>query len=308
MPDKCLITVAGATASGKTRLGIALARHYQTEILSADSRQFYKEMAIGTAVPSEAELAAVPHHCIQHISIFDSYSVGDFEREALAILERLFSRQELVIMVGGSGLYLDAVTKGLDDFPQVSPGIRQQLTKQLEKEGIGRLQEQLRVLDPDHFAKVDLGNPRRLIRALEISLGTGLPYSSFLNQKKGSRPFRRLTLGLQADRKTLYERINQRVDQMLAEGLLDEAKALLPYKHLNALQTVGYKELFHYLEGGCDLQTAVAEIKKNSRRFAKRQDTWFRKNKEIEWLPFDAPLEQAIAIIEKFRNSPPYEN
>jgi tRNA dimethylallyltransferase len=298
MAKNYLIAVVGPTAIGKTPLAIALAKHFRTEIISADSRQFFKELTIGTAVPSEEELKSAPHHFIQHISIFQPYSVGEFEREALQRLEKLFSSHDIVIMAGGSGLYLDAVTKGLDDFPAVAPEIRPQLEERLRTEGIGILQQELRILDPDYYAKVDLQNPHRLIRALEISLGTGQPYSSFLKGKQQRRSFKVLTVGLTAGRETIYERINQRVDRMLSEGLLEEVKSLYPFRNLNALQTVGYKELFAYLEGSTELDTAVSEIKKNTRRFAKRQLTWFRKQEDILWTDYRQPPEETIKTVE----------
>jgi len=298
MPAEYLVSVVGPTALGKTRLAIALARHFNTEILSADSRQFYKEMAIGTAVPSASDLKAVPHHFVQHIGIHQSYSVGDFEREGLACLHKLFNRHQLVIMAGGSGLYINALTLGLDSFPKASRGIRKALQETLEKEGLGPLQEQLQELDPDYYDTVDLQNPQRLIRALEVAIACGQPYSSFLKGNRASRPFSVLTLGLEAPRELLYERINSRVDQMVANGLLEEARGLFAFRNLNALNTVGYKEMFSYLEGHMDFDTAVAEIKKNTRRFAKRQLTWFRKQPEIHWIDFRLPPQKAIEIIE----------
>jgi tRNA dimethylallyltransferase len=298
MAQNYLIAVVGPTAIGKTPLAIALAKHFETEIVSADSRQFFKELTIGTAVPSEEELKSAPHHFIQHISIFQPYSVGDFEREAIPLLERLFVSQKVVIMVGGSGLYLDAVIKGLDSFPPVPPGIRQQLEARLRVEGIGVLQEELRKLDPDYHAKVDLQNPHRLVRALEVSLETGLPYSSFLKAEGRQRSFKVLTIGLTAAREIIYERINRRVDSMLDKGLLEEVKSQYPFRNLNALQTVGYKELFGYLEGIVDLDTAVSDIKKNTRRFAKRQMTWFRKQEDILWTDYRQPPEETINTVE----------
>lgn len=295
---KYLIAVVGPTAIGKTRLAIALAQHFNTEIISADSRQFYKELTIGTAVPSMDELKSVPHHFIQHLSIFRSYSVGDFEREAMQRLNRLFTGHRVVIMAGGSGLYLDALTKGLDSFPPVAPGIRLQLEEKLRVEGISALQQELLMLDPDYHAKVDLQNPRRLIRALEVCLGTGRPYSSYRNGKGSARPFKLFSIGITAPRETLYERINQRVDNMIAQGLLEEAKSLYQHRNLNALQTVGYKELFAYFEGNTDLDTAVSEIKKNTRRFAKRQMTWFRKQEDIFWTDYRQPLGETIKTVE----------
>ncbi len=285
--DKFLISVVGPTAIGKTSLAISLAKHYKTEIVSADSRQFFKEMQIGTAVPSKKELATVPHHFIQHKSILENYSVGDFEKEAIALLSHLYKKHDFVIMVGGSGLYVDAVTKGLDEFPDVDPGIRKDLNKKLKEKGIVELQNQLKLLDESQYAKIDIENPHRLIRALEICIGSGQPYSSFLNKKKTNRPFKTITISLKADRQVIYDRINQRVDQMIEEGLLKEARKMHPHSALNALQTVGYKELFKYFDGEWDLDFAISEIKKNTRRFAKRQLTWYRKNEKLIWFDYD---------------------
>ncbi len=296
---KILISVIGPTAIGKTKLAIALAQHFKTEIISADSRQFFKEMQIGTAVPSTEELAAAPHHFIQHKSIFDTYSVGDFEKEAIHKLEELFKQKDIIIMVGGSGLYVDSVTKGLDYFPAVDPKIREELNSVLEEKGIEPLQQQLKTLDPTYFKKVDIENPHRIIRALEICIGSGKPYSSFLNKDKGNRPFKILTVGINADREIIYNRINQRVDIMVEEGLVSEAKTLLQHKTLNALQTVGYRELFNYFEGEWTLDFAISEIKKNTRRFAKRQLTWFKKNENTVWVAFDGKISDIKHLIEK---------
>ncbi|WP_165749714.1 tRNA (adenosine(37)-N6)-dimethylallyltransferase MiaA [Cellulophaga sp. Z1A5H] len=296
--EKTLISVVGPTAIGKTKLAIALAKHYNTEIISADSRQFFKEMNIGTAVPTTDELAAAPHHFIQHKSISEPYSVGDFERDATTKLDQLFKTNTVVIMVGGSGLYVDAVTKGLDHFPVVEESIRQKLNEELAEKGIITLQEQLQDLDPDYFKKVDLHNPHRLVRALEICIGTGKPYSSFLNKDKNKRPFKTITIGIEADRTMIYERINLRVDLMIKAGLVDEVKSLIEYKALNALQTVGYKEIFNYFDGLWELDFAISEIKKNTRRFAKRQLTWFRKATAITWVDFDEKISDVVHKIE----------
>jgi len=297
MVDKTLISVVGQTALGKTKLAIALARHFNTEILSADSRQFYKEMSIGTAVPSQKELAAAPHHFIQHKSIFEDYSVGDFERDGLSLLDNLFKENDIVILVGGSGLYIDAISKGLDDFPEVSPEIRNILNEKLKTEGIEILQEELKQKDALHYDSIDLNNPHRLIRALEICIGTGKPYSSFLNGKKKRRPFKTIAVGLQAEREIVYDRINQRVDKMMREGLLKEAKGLFEYRNLNALQTVGYKELFKHFDNEWELDFAVSEIKKNTRRFAKRQMTWFKKNETTLWVDYQYDLNALINTL-----------
>jgi tRNA dimethylallyltransferase len=297
MKAKTLIVVLGPTGIGKTGLAIKLAQHYQTSIISADSRQFYKEMSIGTAVPTKEELQAVTHYFIQHKSIVESYTVGDFERETLAVLHDLFEANDIVLMAGGSGLYIDAVVRGLDTFPPIDPEVRNTLNKKLEEFGLPILQAQLKELDPIYAAKVDLFNPQRVIRALEVCLSSGKPYSAFLNKNKAARPFKTIMLGMEAPRNIVYQRINTRVDTMMAEGLLNEVKGLIEHKHLNALQTVGYKELFRYLDGDCSLDDAVDEIKKNTRRFAKRQGTWFRRTQDIVWVDYDLPCNAIIEIL-----------
>ncbi|MEM1257784.1 MAG: tRNA (adenosine(37)-N6)-dimethylallyltransferase MiaA [Bacteroidota bacterium] len=295
---KVLIAIVGPTAIGKTSRAISLAHHFNTEIFSADSRQFFKEMQIGTAVPSALELEAARHHFIQRISIFDTYSVGDYEREAIQALQRHFKRRDIAILVGGSGLYMDALLYGLDDFPKVPEKIRNELNEVHEKEGITALQGKLKALDSQYYSQVDLQNPQRLIRALEVCISSGKPYSSFLGSKRIPRDFKFVLVGLHAEREIIYDRINQRVDQMLENGLIEEAKALYPHKHLNALNTVGYKELFDYFEGNISLEIAIAEIKKNTRRFAKRQLTWYRKNKDIHWLSHDMSKMEFINLIQ----------
>lgn len=293
-----LINITGPTAIGKTSLAIEVAKHFETEIISADSRQFFKEMKIGTAVPETAELKAAPHHFIQHISIEENYSVGDFEREAIRKLNEIFRNNRVAVMVGGSGLYIKAVTEGLDDFPEVDPKIRENLNKHLEEDGIDWLQQKLFLLDPEHYRNMDVQNPHRLIRALEICIGTGKTFSSFLNKAKPQRDFKTISIGLMAEREIIYDRINKRVDMMIENGLVEEAKSLYPKRELNALNTVGYKELFQYFDGKIDLDTAISEIKKNTRRFAKRQLTWFRKDKEIEWFEFDEDRARIFSYIE----------
>ncbi len=297
--EKTLLSVVGPTAIGKTTLAITLAQYYDTEIISADSRQFFKEMEIGTAVPNKEELSLAKHHFIQHKSIFESYSVGDFERDALQLLEKLFEEKDTVIMVGGSGLYIDAVIRGLDDFPKIDSDIRKQLNERLHKEGIGKLQEELKKIDASYYKKVDLDNPHRVVRALEVCIGTGKPYSSFLSSEKKNRPFRTITIGLEAERTLVYERINNRVDTMIDEGLIDEAKSLATYQELNALHTVGYKELFKSFNGEWNLDFAISEIKKNTRRFAKRQMTWFKKNKDILWIPYDTSVKTLLSELNR---------
>lgn len=298
LQKKHLITVIGPTAIGKTALAIEIAQHYKCEIISADSRQFFKEMAIGTAVPSKDELQAAKHHFIQNISIFDDYTVGDFEREAIAKLDELFHDNDYAVMVGGSGLYIDAVLKGFDDFPDIDPSIRERLIAEYGKNGIEYLQQELERLDPVHYEKVAKENPQRLMRALEVCIGSGKPYSSFLNIKKNSRNFTPIVVGLDADREVMYNRINQRVDIMVESGLIEEARELYPNKKLNALQTVGYRELFSYFDGELTLDFAIGEIKKNTRRFAKRQMTWFKRNEAAKWFDFKTPLPEIINYIE----------
>lgn len=297
--NKNLITIVGPTAIGKTSWSIQLAQHFDCPIISADSRQFFKEMRIGTAVPTEEELAAAQHHFIQHKSILDPYSVGDFEKDALEQLKDLFSQNSYAILIGGSGLYIDAVINGLDEFPDIDPTIRVQLQKQMDLEGLESLQSKLKELDPVHFDRMDIQNPHRVMRALEVCIGTGTPYSSFRNQKNKERPFHPIKIGFKADREIIYDRINRRVDIMVAEGLIDEVKKLLPYQSLNALNTVGYKEIFKYLKGEWELNFAISEIKKNTRRFAKRQLTWFRKDPSIQWFDYKNSPEDVFDYIKE---------
>lgn len=299
MHSKFLITVVGPTAIGKTAMAIEMANHFNCEIISCDSRQFFREMTIGTAVPSEMELSAAKHHFIHNKSIFENYTVGDFEKEALVKLDELFKNNDFSVLVGGSGLYVDAILKGFDEFPEVDPKIREMLTTDYEKSGIEYLQKRLKEIDPDYYNSVDTGNPQRMIRALEVSIGSGKPYSSFLNIKKNSRPFIPIVIGLEADREVMYDRINRRVDIMMNHGLMAEAKALYPHKALNALQTVGYRELFSYLDGEIPPDFAVQEIKKNTRRFAKRQMTWFKKNQSVKWFDFQTNPNEIVSYIEK---------
>lgn len=296
--NNTLISIVGPTAIGKTALSIKLAQHFNTEIISADSRQFFKEMSIGTAVPSLEELAGAPHHFIQHQSINDNFNVGDFERAAILKIKELHQTNPTLVMVGGSGLYVKAVTKGLDYFPEVDSSIRTNLNLQFEKDGLLNLQEQLKDLDPQAYKTIAIDNPQRVIRALEICIGTGNPYSSYLTNPEKKRNFKTISIGLNAERSIIYDRINQRVDLMVENGLLEEAKSLFPYKHLNALNTVGYKELFNYFEGNFTLDFAISEIKKNTRRFAKRQLTWFRKDDTIKWFDFETDAKEIIKYIE----------
>ena len=283
-----LIIITGPTAIGKTGLAVFIAKFLKTEIISFDSRQFYKEMKIGTAVPTDEERAQVPHHFIQNLSIHQDYTVGDFEKDALQKLEELFQKHDTVVMVGGSGMFEKAVTEGLDEFPEIDKSIREELNQEFENQGIEPLQNELQQVDPEYFEQVDINNPVRIIRALEIYRGTGKPFSSFRKKQTAPRNFNLIKIGLELPREEIYERINRRVDLMMEEGLLEEVQSLYEFKHLNSLQTVGYKELFDYLDGKTELDFAVDEIKKNTRRYAKRQLTWYRKDENIKWFsPFE---------------------
>lgn len=281
---KKLIVIAGPTASGKTELAIQLANYYKTEIVSCDSRQCFKEMSIGTAKPTEEELLRAKHHFISSHSIQEEFTAGDFEREGLSLIKELFQKHDVVVMVGGSGLYVRAFCHGLDFFPEVSPSVREQLKLELEEEGIERLQKELKEVDPAHYEKLDIHNSQRLIRGLEIYRGTGKTISSFRKNESVKRDFQIIKLGVELPREVLYTRINKRVDLMLEAGLLDEVKRLEPMKHLNALQTVGYKEFFDYLKGETTLEEAVELVKRNTRRYAKRQVTWFKKEEGLVWV------------------------
>ena len=280
---KTLIVVVGPTAIGKTAMAIQLARHFHTEIISADSRQFFKEMEIGTAKPSKEELAEAPHHFINSNSVQTLLSTGDFEIQALKTLESLFQKHNVAIMVGGSGLYIDAVCNGLDKLPDIDLNIREELNERFAREGISFIQTALKEYDTEYFAKVDQSNPQRMIRGVEFFLSTGLKLSSFLTSSKKQRPFNIIKIGLNTDREVLYERINSRVDQMVESGLLEEVKTLLPFRKYNALNTVGYSEIFDYMDGALSLAEAIDKIKQNTRRFAKRQLTWFRKDETTAW-------------------------
>lgn len=308
--NNILIIIVGPTAIGKTSLSIALAKKFNCDIISCDSRQFYKEMKIGTAVPTDEELASTPHHFIQNKSIFDNYSVGDFEKEAIAKLDELFLKNTIQIMVGGSGLYVDAVLKGFDTFPEIDSKFREEVLLHYEEKGLEYLQNQLKELDNGYFNFIfetnpqTLQNPQRMMRFLEVCLGTKKPYSSFLNKEKNKRNFTPIIIGLEADREIMYDRINQRVDLMINEGLLAEAEKLFPNKDLNALQTVGYRELFDYFEGKTTLEFAVEEIKKNTRRFAKRQLTWFKRTENTSWFDYLFDRMEIINFIEnKIKNT-----
>ncbi len=279
---KNLIIIAGPTAVGKTALSIELAKFYNCPVISADSRQFYKEMSIGTAKPTSEEMQDVPHYFINNISIHDVYNVGQFEREAIELIESLFKTNEYLILVGGSGLYINAILNGVDEFEEIPAHIREQLIKDYEEKGITYLQEELKLKDEVYYNQVDLNNPQRIMRALEVCIHTQKPYSSFRTKEKKQRSFNTINILINTEREALYARINKRVDIMMQNGLLEEVKGLYPFKHLNALNTVGYKELFDFIDSKCSLEDAVNLIKQNSRRYAKRQLTWFNHQGEFE--------------------------
>ncbi len=295
-------------------MSIQLAQHFDCEIVSCDSRQFYREMHIGTAAPTIEELSAAKHHFIHNRSVTENYTVGDFEKEAIAKLEELYVEKDFAILVGGSGLYVDAVLKGFDAFPEIENAIRDLVSNQYNQHGLPYLQEQLQEKDPAYFDKLTvenpqtLLNPQRMMRFVEVCLGTGKPYSSFLNQKKNTRTFTPIVIGLEAERNLMYDRINQRVDLMIAAGLLEEVKNLVSYKNLNALQTVGYKELFDCIDEKISLPFAIEEIKKNTRRFAKRQLTWFKRNEDTKWFDFQTDSKEIIKHIETKRNNTNFTN
>lgn len=295
--QKHLIVIGGATATGKTAAAIEVAKYFGTEILSADSRQFYREMSIGTAKPTSAELAQAPHHFINSLSVMDEYSVGDFERETLILLEKIFEKKDVAVMVGGSGLFIRALCEGLDAFPNVPKSVLEELEKKLETEGIEALQTELKEVDPIYFSEVDLQNPMRLLRALSVCRASGKPFSNFRSQEKKQRFFKPIYVLMELERPVLYEKINRRVDEMMVSGLLEEARDLYPLRGLNALQTVGYQELFDFMDGKFSLEEAVENIKQNSRRYAKRQSTWFRK--DPHWQAFSPnDFQEMIAFCE----------
>ncbi|NOX87132.1 MAG: tRNA (adenosine(37)-N6)-dimethylallyltransferase MiaA [Chlorobi bacterium] len=295
---KNLVVVAGPTASGKSDVAILLAKYFKTEIISADSRQFYKEIPIGTAAPGREQLAAVKHHFAGHLSVKDDYNVSRFEQDVLNLLDELFKTHEVVIMVGGSGLYIDAVCKGIDELPEPDETIRNSLNELVEKKGIGTLQRKLKRLDPAYYNQVDLYNPKRLIRAIEVCLQTGKPYSQLRQNKPKKRDFDIIKIGMEVPREILVERIAHRTYEMMEKGWLEEALKVYPMKDCNALNTVGYKELFKYFDGEWDLDTAIQKIITNTRRYARRQMTWFRKDKAIAW--FDpSDVEGMIRLVEE---------
>lgn len=289
---KYLIIIAGPTAVGKTALSIDLAKRYDAEIISSDSRQYYRELSIGTAKPSEEEQQGIRHHFIDSLSIHDDYSIGQFERDVIQSLDEYYKDRDIMIMTGGSGMHIKAITHGLDEFPDVPKSIRDQYEATYQEEGIAKLRDLLQEKDPSYAAKVDLNNPMRLIRALSIIKVSGRPYSSFLNQPAKKRSFTPIYILLERDRDELYERINRRVNQMLDDGLEAEATNLYQHKDLQALNTIGYKEWFEHFDGETTREEAIALIKRNSRRYAKRQMTWFRG--EDQWERFGAEQKDLI--------------
>lgn len=296
--SKTLVVIVGPTAIGKTALAIQVAQHFKTEIISADSRQFFREMEIGTAKPDAIELNAAKHHFINSHSVNELFSTGDFELQAIKVINDIFVSHDVAIMVGGSGLYVNAVINGLDEMPEIDLQIRSKLNHQFETEGLESIQKQLKELDPEYFEKVDQNNPQRIIRGLEVFLSTGKKLSSMLSATKKERPFNIIKIGLNTDRSILYNRINERVDKMLDAGLLKEVESLVEFRKFNALNTVGYSEIFDYLDKKISLEDAISSIKQNTRRFAKRQLTWFRRDEEINWFEPNQ-TEAVISLIDK---------
>lgn len=297
--QKTLISIIGSTGIGKTKLAIEMAKHFGTEIISCDSRQFFKEMKIGTATPSDEELAQAKHHFIGHLSVQDYYSIGQYEEDALEKIEEIFEKNDFAVLVGGSMMYEKAVVEGLNDLPEANAENQEKLQKILDEEGLEKLQEILKNLDEEYYNVVHKENPRRLLRAIDVIWQTGRKYSEIIAEPKDKRDFKVVRIGITAPREIMYERINLRVDKMLENGLIDEVKSLTEYQKLVPLQTVGYTEIFKYLEGTWDLDFAIEEIKKNSRRYAKRQETWNRKVENVTWLPYDYSEEQLDEILSK---------
>ena len=295
---KKLITISGQTASGKTNLSIRLAQNLNCSIISCDSRQFYKEMSIGTAVPSKLELSKANHYFIHHKSVKDNYTVGDFQNDALKLIVNLFKKDDYIILTGGSGMYMDAIVNGIDTFPKIKLGVRELLNEKYNSRGILFLKNKLKELDPEYYDIVDVNNHRRLIRALEVCISTGKPYSSFLNKKNKKYDFESVNFCIKVDRELLYKKINYRVDKMISDGLIKEAKTLLNFKDLNPLNTVGYKELFEHFKGNLTKSQAIEKIKQNTRRYAKRQMTWL-KNKNLIWIENNVEIDE----IKRFINS-----
>lgn len=297
--QKTLISIIGSTGIGKTKLAIEMAKHFGTEIISCDSRQFFKEMKIGTATPTDEELAQAKHHFIGHLSVQDYYSIGQYEEDALEKIQEIFEEKDFAVLVGGSMMYEKAVVEGLNDLPEANAENQEKLQKILDEEGLEKLQEILKNLDEEYYNVVHKENPRRLLRAIDVIWQTGRKYSEIIAEPKHKRDFKVIRIGITAPREIMYERINLRVDKMLENGLIDEVKSLTEYQKLVPLQTVGYTEIFKYLEGTWDLDFAIEEIKKNSRRYAKRQETWNRKVENVTWLPYDYSEEQLHEILSK---------
>ncbi|HOK99149.1 MAG TPA: tRNA (adenosine(37)-N6)-dimethylallyltransferase MiaA [Bacteroidales bacterium] len=289
MKPKILLIITGPTAVGKTDFAIAIAQMLGTEIISADSRQIYREMMVGTARPTIEQLQKVPHHMVACRSIHEYYNASLYEEEVIALLQKLYAQYDTVILTGGSGLYIDAVCYGIDDLPTIDPQVRQQLSDRLRQEGLAVLQAELKRIDPDYYHSADISNPKRVLKALEVYAMTHRPYSSFLTRTPKKREFEPVFVVLDLPRNELHQRIDNRVDQMVQAGLIEEAKSLYPYRHLNALNTVGYKELFEYFEGKCSLEQAIALIKRNTRRYARRQLTWFRRYDKALWIQPQSP-------------------
>ena len=291
MPSPTLIVLIGPTGVGKTELSLRLAEHFHTSIVSADSRQTYADLKIGTAAPTPEQLKRIPHYLVGTLKLTDYYSAARYEEEAMTILERLFQEQEVVILTGGSMMYVDAICKGIDDIPTVDTETREMMLQRYEAEGLENLCSELKLLDPEYYKIVDLKNPKRVIHALEICYMTGKTYTSFRTQKRKERPFRIIKIGLTRDRAELYNRINHRVDVMMEEGLLEEVRNVYPYRPLNSLNTVGYKEIFNYLDGTWELPFAIEKIKQNSRIYSRKQMPWFKRDEEIQWFHPDQEKE-----------------
>jgi len=298
---KFLLVIVGPTASGKTSKAIEIAQYFNTEIISADSRQFYKELKIGVASPTQEELSKAKHHFIGNLSITEYYNVYKYENEALELITKLFNKHDFLVLAGGSGLYIDAICKGIDELPDHDENIRKELLKNFEENGIEYIRQKLKMLDYEYYKTVDIANHKRLFRAIEVCLLTGKPYSSLRKNQLRHRPFNIITFGLMMNRDKLYERINNRVDSMIETGLLEEAQTLLPFRNLNALNTVGYKEIFEYFDGKISLEKAIEDIKTHTRRYAKRQFTWFKKDKNINWIDIDNNENFIDIIVSKFQ-------
>ena len=298
-----LVTIIGPTAIGKTGLAIKIAEFYKTEIVSADSRQFYRELNIGTAKPSSSELSKIKHHLINNKSIQEQYNINDFEKDAIESINSIFKKNKVAVLVGGSGLFINSVLYGLDEIPEIDENIRNSLYSDMDSSGIKTLQEKLKLLDPNSYENIDIDNPRRLIRALEVTIGSGKPYSSFLKKTKKTRNFNVITIGLNQDRAELYEKINTRVDNMIKGGLIDEVKGLYELKNLKTLNTIGYSEVFKYIDEIYSKDECINEIKKNTRRYAKRQLTWFKSIENVKWVSPNYDLKDVLNHIEHLINN-----